>query len=248
MQFRGEKYLNTFIFTDANDCPNLLCHGATFRMGVLLPNYSKDMVVEGENMPHFSKMSGDKIRAPAGLSNSRYWATCRNNNRQYIANAKIQNWPLHSETTPSKSTAPMTVMSKQAKPVDVHTFPVQNTSQSGPPAPGTHVHKPPQQVLMPGDLIALQKVQHPHNGRTSVNRLPLTKQQILSHYSSCFEGVGQFPGEPYKFHLKPEHNPARHAPRKVSILLEDVFKKEIKSLVELGILEEVTEHTDWINS
>ena len=32
LQFRGEKYLNTFIVTNANDCPNLLSHGATFRM------------------------------------------------------------------------------------------------------------------------------------------------------------------------------------------------------------------------
>ena len=38
------------------------------------------------------------------------------------------------------------------------------------------------------------------------------------------------------------------APRKVPIHLEDAFKEEIKSLVELGILEEVTEHTDWVNS
>ena len=33
LQFRGEKYLNSFIVTNANDCPNLLSHGATFRMG-----------------------------------------------------------------------------------------------------------------------------------------------------------------------------------------------------------------------
>ena len=70
-----------------------------------------------------------------------------------------------------------------------------------------------------------------------MNRLPLTKQEILSYYSGSFEGIGQFPGEPYKFHLKPEHKPARHAPRKVPIHLEDAFKEEIKSLVELGILK-----------
>ena len=35
LQFRGEKYLNTFIVTNANDCPNLLSYGVTFRMGVL---------------------------------------------------------------------------------------------------------------------------------------------------------------------------------------------------------------------
>ena len=40
LQFRGEKYLNTFIVTNANDCPNLLSYGATLRMGVLLPNYA----------------------------------------------------------------------------------------------------------------------------------------------------------------------------------------------------------------
>ena len=39
LEFRGEKYLNTYIVTYVNDCPNLLSYGATFRMGVLLPNY-----------------------------------------------------------------------------------------------------------------------------------------------------------------------------------------------------------------
>ena len=35
LEFRGKKYLNTFIVTNANDCPNLLSYGATFRMGVV---------------------------------------------------------------------------------------------------------------------------------------------------------------------------------------------------------------------
>ena len=48
LQFRGEKYLTTFIVTNANDCPNLLSHRATFRMGVLLPNYMEENVVKGE--------------------------------------------------------------------------------------------------------------------------------------------------------------------------------------------------------
>ena len=141
----------------------------------------------------------------------------------------------------------MMATAKQANPVHVNALPMQNTSWSGPAAPHAHVHKLSPQVLKSRDLLALRKVQHQHNGRTSVNRLPLTKQDILSHYSGCFEGIGCFPGEPYKFHLKPEHKPARHAPRKVPIHLEDAFKEEIKSLVELDILEEVKEHTDWVN-
>ena len=53
LKFRGEKYLNTFIVTNANDCPNLLSYGVTFRMGVLLPNYPVENVVRGENVPNF---------------------------------------------------------------------------------------------------------------------------------------------------------------------------------------------------
>ena len=111
-----------------------------------------------------------------------------------------------------------------------------------------HVHQPVSQVCKPGELLALRKVKHPLNGRTSVSRLPLTKQDILSQYSGCFEGIGCFPGDPYKFHLEPEPKPARHAPRKVPVHLEAAFKEEIESLVKQGILEEVKEHTDWVNS
>ena len=71
-----------------------------------------------------------------------------------------------------------------------------------------YVHLPPVQVCKPVESLALRKVKHQHNGRTSVNRLPLMKQDILSQYSGCFEGIGHFPGDPYKFHLKPEHKPA----------------------------------------
>ena len=60
LEFRGEKYLNTFIVTNVNDCPNLLSHGATFRMGVLLPNYPEENVVKGDNVPNFSKMNGSR--------------------------------------------------------------------------------------------------------------------------------------------------------------------------------------------
>ena len=64
LQFRGEKYLNTFIVTNDNDCPNLLSHVATFRMGVLLPNYPEENVVKGENVSNF------KINTSTGTSSN----------------------------------------------------------------------------------------------------------------------------------------------------------------------------------
>ena len=147
-------------------------------------------------------------------------------------------------TTPSAPATTDTMTTKQVNPVHVH----QETSCKAPLAHCTHVHKSTVQVYKPGESLALRKVKHPHNGRTSVNRLPLTKQDILSQYSSCFEGIGHFPGDLYKFHLKPERKLAQHTPRKVPIHLEAAFEEEIESLVKLGILEEVKEHTDWVNS
>ena len=54
LEFRGEKYVNTFIVTNANDYPNLLSYGAMFRMGVLLPNYPEKNILKGENVPNFT--------------------------------------------------------------------------------------------------------------------------------------------------------------------------------------------------
>ena len=155
------KYLNTLIVTDASDCPNLLSHGATFRMGVLLPNYPKDMVVEGENMPHFSKMNGDKMMAPTSPSDvfRILGNICK---QQQARQSQCKNPELAS---PFRTTTPypalMTATSKQAMSVHVQAFLINNTSWSGPPAHGAHVHKLLQQVLKPGDSVALQKSRHP---------------------------------------------------------------------------------------
>ena len=98
--------------------------------------------------------------------------------------------------TSFRTTTPITAMTgttttKQVNPVHVHP----DTSCRAPLGHCAHVHKLTVQVCKPGESLALRKVKHPHNGRTSVNRLPLTKQDILSQYSGCFEGIGYFPGD-----------------------------------------------------
>ena len=77
---------------------------------------------------------------------------------------------------------------------------------------------------------------------------PLMKQDILHVYSDVFTGIGKFPGMPYKFQLKENAKPARHAPRKVPIHLQDAFHSEIHNLEKLGILEETKDVTEWVNS
>ena len=282
LQFRGEKYLNTFIVTNANDCPNLLSHGATFRMGVLLPNYPEENVVKscGENVPNFKcntststssnvfqilqdlRLKQYQENHPDSLQNeSRTSHTSTHSTTGTLIQNTVQPITSFRTITPTKdmtgrmntvqpatsfrtTTPTKATTGEQVNPVQVS----QDTSHNTHLESCMHVHQPMSQVCKPGESLALRKVKHPLSGRTSVSRLPLTKQDILSQYSGCFEGIGRFPGNPYKFHLKPDHKPARHAPSKFPVHLETAFKEEIKSLVKQGILEEVKEHTDWVNS
>ena len=259
LQFRGEKYLNTFIVTNANYCPNLLSHGATFRMGVLLPNYPEENVVKacGENVPNFkySTSTGTSSNVfqilqdlwlrqyqgshPDSLQNesrtshtsthsmtsttaqpTTSFRTCRPStamNERMTTGTLIQNivqlTTSFRTTTPTKATTgrtntfrttPNTMTRQQVNPVQVP----QDTSRNTHLEPCMHVHQPISQVCKLGESLALRKVKHPLNGKTSVSRLPLTKQDILSQYSGCFEGIGHFPGDLYKFHLKPDYKPA----------------------------------------
>ena len=83
---------------------------------------------------------------------------------------------------------------------------------------------------------------------SQLKNCPLMKQDILHVYSDVFTGIGKFPGTPYKFQLKENAKPTRHAPRKVPIHLQDAFHSEIRNLEKLGILEETKDVTKWVNS
>ena len=258
LQFRGEKYLNTFIVTNTNDCPNLLSHGATFRMGVLLPNYPEENVVKacGENVPNFkyststSTSTGTSSNVfqilqdlplkeyqeshPDSLQNesrtshtsthsttsttaqlTTSFRTCRPStakNERMTTGTLIQN--IVQLTTSFRTATPTKAMTGRTN--TFRTTPNTMTIQQVPQDTSCnthlescmHVHQPISQVCKPEESLAWRKVKHPLNGKTSVSRLPLTKQDIPSQYSGCFEGIGHFPGGPYKFHLKPDYKPA----------------------------------------
>ena len=279
LQFRGEMYLNTFIVTNTNNCPNLLSHGATFRMGVLLQNYTEENVMKacGENVPNFKYSTStdtstgtssnvfqilqdlqlkqyqenhqDSLQNESRISHTSTtsttgttaqpttsFRTCRSStvkNERMTTCTLMQNIAQSTTsfrtTTPTKATIGRTNTFRTTPNTRPHV--PHDTSCNTHLECCMHVHQATSQVCKPGELLALRKVNNSLNGKTSVSRLPLTKQDILSQYSGCFEGIGHFPGDLYKFHLKPDHKPARHAPRKVPVHFETAFKEEIESLV-----------------
>ena len=87
-----------------------------------------------------------------------------------------------------------------------------------------------------------------NNHSLFITDLPLTQDKVETTYADVFQGLGKFPGEPYKLRLKPDAVPAKHRPRKVPVHLEDAFHEEVERLVKIDVLEKVTEPTEWVNS
>ena len=87
-----------------------------------------------------------------------------------------------------------------------------------------------------------------NNHSLSITDLPLTQDKVETTYADVFQGLGKFPGEPYKLRLKPDAVPAKHRPRRVPVHLQDAFHEEVERLVKIDVLEKVTEPTEWVNS
>ena len=67
-----------------------------------------------------------------------------------------------------------------------------------------------------------------NNPSLSFADLPLTQEKVETTYADVFQGLGKFPGEPYKLRLKPDAVPAKHRPRKVPVHLQDAFHEEVE--------------------
>ena len=84
------------------------------------------------------------------------------------------------------------------------------------------------------------------NGKT--HKLPITKEYILKEYHDVFKGVSTLPDGQYHIRLKEQYRPVQHPPRSVPIAMQTTYKAELDRLTKEGIITEVREHTEWINS
>ena len=84
------------------------------------------------------------------------------------------------------------------------------------------------------------------NGKT--HPFPTTKEYILHEYADVFKGVRTLPGGPCHIKLKDSNKPVQHPPRSVPLGMQSAYKAELDRLVKEGIITEVQEHTEWINS
>ena len=80
------------------------------------------------------------------------------------------------------------------------------------------------------------------------DQLVTQKEHIMARFPDVFEGVGKFPGQPYKILLNPKVPPKQTPCRPVPIHLKQAFKAEIDKMIKASVLTPVQEATPWINS
>ena len=87
-----------------------------------------------------------------------------------------------------------------------------------------------------------------HNMTYKDNQLVTRQEHIMAQFPDVFEGVGKFPGKPYKICLDPKISPKQTPCRPVPVHLKQAFKAEIDKMLKAGVLKPVQEATAWINS
>ena len=89
----------------------------------------------------------------------------------------------------------------------------------------------------------------PRNSTVSKEQPIKDKQDLISQYPECFNGVGKFQGE-YHIVLDPNVPAVVHPPRRMPISLKDDIKRELDEMVNSDIIAKIKEGepTRWVNS
>ena len=222
LKFRGRKYLNTFIFTNANDCPNILSHGAIFRMGILVPNYPEENMVRVEDMEtgtsnifqilqdlrmkQYPRNSEPRTHRPGTTfttSTNRQPKASKTPKSCETASQKAGTYtdnmsPIQTSFRTIPTPEPNTAHSTRRPASRIH----QPHSHSEPQACCMHVHQQQSKTYRMEEPPALEEVKHPHRDRTSVSRSPSTEQEVLSQFSGFSKEIEHFTRDPYTTHLK----------------------------------------------
>ena len=82
-----------------------------------------------------------------------------------------------------------------------------------------------------------------HNMTQEDNKLVTRQEHIMAQFPDVFEGVGKFPGKPYKIRLDPKIPPKQTPCRPVPVHLKHAFKVEIDKMLKAGVLKPVQEAT-----
>ena len=218
LRWKGHKYRVKFEVMGI-DTPNLLSRETTFLMGILKKCLSVEKAPkEPNNQISSTSVSGHSV--PLTEEDP------LTSTEGVICHSVTSTEGVSDHSVPPTDTDPLT--STEDSSSQMNCASISNTAESPDSSP--------------------KHIVGSNNPSLSIADLPLTQEKVESTYVDVFQGLGKFPGEPYKLRLKPDAVPAKHRPRKVPVHLQDAFHEEVEWLVKIDVLEKVTEPTEWVNS
>ena len=75
-----------------------------------------------------------------------------------------------------------------------------------------------------------------------------TKEYLLREFAEVFKGIGILPGGEYHIQLKEDYKPVQHPPQQAAVSLKQACRADLDRLLKLGIITEVRQYTEWVNS
>ena len=234
LRWKGHKYRVKFEVMGI-ETPNLLSRETTFLMGILKKCLSVEKIQnEPNNQISSLSVSGHSVPPTEAAP---------------VPPTEAAPVPLTQGTSchsvPPTEAAPVPLM----EGVSCHSVPLTETA----PLTSTEVERSHMNCASISDTAETPdsssvRVVGSNNHSLSITDLPLTQVKAETTYADVFQGLGKFPGEPYKLRLKPDAVPAKHRPRRVPVHLQDAFHEEVERLVKIDVLGKVTEPTEWVNS
>ena len=223
LRWKGHKYRVKFEVMGI-ETPNLLSRETTFLMGILKKCLSVEITQnEPNNQISSLSVSGHSVppteAAPVPLTEG---ASCHS-----VPPTEAAPVPP-TEATPLAST----------EGVSCHSVPLTETA----PLTSTEEERSQMNCASISDTAKTPdsssvRVVGSNNHSLSITDLPLTQEKVETTYADVFQGLGKFPGEPYKLRLKPDAVPVKHRPRRVPVHLQDAFHEEVERLVKIDVLD-----------
>ena len=245
LRWKGHKY-RVKIEVMGIDTPNLLSRETTFLMGIL----KKCLVVETPKLPSSDILSSfipsSDIPSLGNPSQDMKGASSHSVSSTEMIPLIAGSSQLPSSENPSQDVESIMEIYSTSISQTTDADNVSGQSVSGQSVLGQSSVSG--QSVLGQSSVPGQSVSGQTKPSLSIVDLPLTQEKVESTYADIFQGLGKFPGEPYKLRLKPDAVPAKHRPRKVPVHLQDAFHEEVERLVKIDVLEKVTEPTEWVNS
>ena len=249
LRWKGLNY-RVKIDVMGTDTPNLLSRETTFLMGIL----KKCLVVETPKLPSSDIPSWDilssyipssdipssenpsqDMRGASSLSSTEMIPLIAGSNQlpssenlsQDIKSISVPPTnQLPSSENPSRDMESITEMNSTSISQTTDADNVSGQSVSGQSVLGQSSVSG--QSVLGQSSVPGQSVLGQTKSSLSIVDLPLTQEKVESTYADVFQGLGKFPGEPYKLRLKPDAVPAKHRLRKVPVHLQEAFHEEVE--------------------